>query len=79
MHDLPNELEGAFASLTREHIDALFISGDPQFIAHRTKIVDLVAKSGLPAIYHDQRFVEVGGLCHMGQTTASGSTVSQSW
>jgi putative ABC transport system substrate-binding protein len=66
VHDLPDELEGAFAALTRERIDALYISGDPQFIAHRTKIVDLVAKSGLPALYSDQRFVEVGGLLSYG-------------
>jgi putative tryptophan/tyrosine transport system substrate-binding protein len=29
---------------------------------HRARIVDLVAKSGLPAVYNDERFVEVGGL-----------------
>jgi putative ABC transport system substrate-binding protein len=66
VHDLPHELEGAFAALAREHIDALFLSADPQFMAHRTQIVDLVAQSGLPAVYHDQRFVEVGGLFSYG-------------
>jgi putative tryptophan/tyrosine transport system substrate-binding protein len=66
VHDLPNELEGAFAALARERIDVLCISGDPQFIAHRTQVVDLVTKSGLPAIYNDQRFVEVGGLLSYG-------------
>jgi len=35
-------------------------------MAHRTQVVDLVTKSGLPAIYHDQRFVEVGGLLSYG-------------
>jgi putative ABC transport system substrate-binding protein len=66
VHDLPNELEGAFAALARERIDALIIAGEPQFKAHRTQIVDLVAKSGLPALYSEWRFVEVGGLLSYG-------------
>ncbi len=59
---LPDDLEEAFAAIAREPPHALFISGEPLFTTHRARIVDLVAKSGLPAVYNDERFVEVGGL-----------------
>ena len=59
---LPDDLEEAFAAIAREPTHALFISGEPQFQTHRARIVDLVAKSGLPAVYNSEQFVEVGGL-----------------
>jgi putative ABC transport system substrate-binding protein len=34
----------------------------PDFVAHRTQLVQLAAKHRLPAIYHLKEFVEVGGL-----------------
>jgi len=59
---LPDDLEEAFAAIAREPPHALIISSEPLFTMHRARIVDLVAKSGLPAVYNDERFVEVGGL-----------------
>ena len=59
---LPDELEQAFTAIAREPPHALFIPSEPQFLTHRAHIVDLVAKSGLPAVYTDEWFVELGGL-----------------
>jgi putative ABC transport system substrate-binding protein len=59
---LPDDLEEAFAAIAREPPHALVISSEPLFIQHRARIVDLVAKSGLPAVYNDEQFVDVGGL-----------------
>lgn len=59
---LPDDLEEAFAAIAREPPHALFISGEPLFATHRARIVDLVAKSGLPAVYNGEWFVDVGGL-----------------
>jgi len=64
---LPEDLEPAFAAIAREPPHALCISAEPQFLTHRAQIVDLVAKSGLPAVYHEARFVEVGGLLSYSQ------------
>jgi len=59
---LPDDLEEAFAAIAREPPHALFIPGELRFVMHRARIVDLVAKSGLPAVYNNEQFVEVGGL-----------------
>ncbi|HVH91954.1 MAG TPA: ABC transporter substrate binding protein, partial [Candidatus Acidoferrum sp.] len=40
--------------------------GGPVLISHRTQVVDLVAKSRLPAIYNMAEFVEAGGLMTYG-------------
>ena len=66
---LPDALEEAFAAIAREPPHALFIAGEPLFTQHRARIVDLVAKSGLPAVYNDARFVDVGGLLSYARDT----------
>jgi len=61
IRDPATELERAFAALALERVDALFglVS---TFIPHRTRIVELVAASRLPATYNMRSFVEAGGL-----------------
>src|SRR5262249_33780019 len=66
---LPDDLEEAFAAIAREPPHALFISGEPLFNIHRARIVDLVANSGLPAVYNGPPFVEVGGLLSYARDT----------
>jgi putative tryptophan/tyrosine transport system substrate-binding protein len=58
----PDDFEGAFEAAGRERAEALVTELDALTSAHRTRIVDLAAKSGLPAIYPERGFVEVGGL-----------------
>ena len=61
VRDPATELEHAFAALPRERVDALFglVS---TFTRHRTRIVELVAASRLPALYNGPSFAEAGGL-----------------
>jgi putative ABC transport system substrate-binding protein len=66
---VPDDLEEAFAAIAREPPHALFIAGEPLFQTHRARIVDLVAKSGLPAVYNGERFVDVGGLVSYARDT----------
>jgi putative ABC transport system substrate-binding protein len=39
---------------------------DPLFVAHRTRVADLAAKTRLPAIYGFREYVESGGLMSYG-------------
>jgi putative tryptophan/tyrosine transport system substrate-binding protein len=50
--------------------EAITVPWNPLFIAERRQIVDLVAKSRLPAIYGDALFVEDGGLIAYGPSVA---------
>jgi putative ABC transport system substrate-binding protein len=60
------KLEQAFAAMTRERAGALLVLTDVMFINHRRRIVDLAAKSRLPAIYPEREFVGAGGLMFYG-------------
>ena len=62
----PNELEGAFAEMVKERAGGLVVQITPLFFDYRRKIVDLAAKSRLPAIYETREFVDAGGLVSYG-------------
>ena len=57
-----DDLEGAFAAMTRERDGALLVLPHPFIFAHARRIVDLAARSRLPAMYPFSEFVEAGGL-----------------
>jgi putative ABC transport system substrate-binding protein len=58
----PEEFKDAFAKLVRQRPDGLVMLADRFLLAHRTQIVDFVAKNRLPAIYPYRDFVVAGGL-----------------
>jgi putative tryptophan/tyrosine transport system substrate-binding protein len=58
----PNELEGAFAAMTRDRTGALLVLPHPFTFAYARRIADLAAKSRLPAMYPFRESVEAGGL-----------------
>jgi putative ABC transport system substrate-binding protein len=58
----PDELEGAFAAMTRQHASALLVAVDVIFALHARRIADLAAKRHLPAMYGSSEHVEAGGL-----------------
>ena len=62
VRDPLNELERAFVALVHERVNAIYIRSHPTFNPYRARIVDLVAKSQLPAIYPGRSYVAVGGL-----------------
>jgi putative ABC transport system substrate-binding protein len=64
VRDPTTDLERAFAALAHERVDALYMVGDQSFAPHRTRILELVAASRLPATYGFRAFVEAGGLMY---------------
>ena len=52
----------AFAIAKQHAVDALIVGADGLTQMHERAIVDLVARSGLPATYPAREFVEAGGL-----------------
>jgi putative ABC transport system substrate-binding protein len=68
----PDDLEGAFAAMTRERAEALLLVPGPFFGTHRTRLLHLVAESRLPAIASDKPFVHQGGLMAYGPQSGYG-------
>ena len=64
------ELDAAFARIIARKAQALLVLPHPMFVAQRTRLVELAAKHRLPAIYHFNEFVEVGGLMSYGPDQA---------
>jgi putative ABC transport system substrate-binding protein len=58
----PNELEGAFAAMSRERANGLLVLPHPFSFAHARRIADLAAKRQLPVVYGFRESVEAGGL-----------------
>jgi putative ABC transport system substrate-binding protein len=59
----PQEIDSAFAAMTRERAGALVIFPDPIFGNQRRQIAELAAKRRLPAIYGGTpEYAEAGGL-----------------
>ena len=64
------EIETAFATLVRDHADALFVAGDTFFASRRVQFATLAASNRIPAAYASREFVEVGGLMSYGTNIA---------
>ncbi len=63
----PDELDAAFAAITRAGADALIVIADPALMALlHGRIADLAATSRLPAMYDWRMYVEAGGLMSYG-------------
>jgi putative ABC transport system substrate-binding protein len=60
------DLEKAFEVATTRGANALFVPPDPLISAHRQRIVELAAKSRLPAMYDNREIAESGGLMSYG-------------
>ena len=60
------EIEKVFSTLPRAHVDAIFINGDSMFYQHRVLLVQLVAKSRLPAMWGIRDAATAGGLMSYG-------------
>ncbi len=58
----PEDFDGVFAVATKERLDGLFTVTSTFLTAHRKRIVDFAAKNRLPAMYHNEDFIEAGGL-----------------
>jgi putative tryptophan/tyrosine transport system substrate-binding protein len=58
----PDDFDNAFAMVTRERSDGLFTVTAAFMTVNRKRIVKFATKNRLPAIYHNEQFVEDGGL-----------------
>jgi ABC-type uncharacterized transport system substrate-binding protein len=67
------EIDAAFASLEREKVDALFVSGGAFFAARRVQLAVLAARYAVPASYSNREYVEAGGLMSYGPNFADTS------
>jgi putative ABC transport system substrate-binding protein len=60
------EINAAFATLTRERPDALFVGSGFLFISRRVQLVHLATLHKVPATYTQRQFAEIGGLMSYG-------------
>ncbi len=61
-----NDLDSAFDNIRQERPDALLVLQDLMLQAHRTRILDFVAKIRLPTMYERKPWVDAGGLMSYG-------------
>jgi putative tryptophan/tyrosine transport system substrate-binding protein len=64
------EIDAAFAALSREHADALFVAGDAFFVSRRGQLATLTARDKIPASYGSRDFVAAGRLMSYGADIA---------
>ncbi len=60
------DLNNAFATLSREQAKAVLVEADPIFLAKRQQIIVLATRDRLPALYAFREFVTAGGLISYG-------------
>jgi ABC-type uncharacterized transport system substrate-binding protein len=58
----PKDIEAGFRAASKERADAVLVLNSAILLSQRTQVVDLAAKSRIPAIYWAPEFVEAGGL-----------------
>ena len=58
----PTDFDRAFSAMTREGINGLIVAAGTLTSTYRKRIVQLVSKSRIPAMYGERSFVEIGGL-----------------
>ena len=62
----PDELDGAFATMTREGAEACITLADAVLWNHRTRVVALAAQHRLPTMFPEREFADAGGLIAYG-------------
>ncbi|MDB5808088.1 MAG: hypothetical protein JWN94_210 [Betaproteobacteria bacterium] len=58
----PGDLAKAFAAIAKERAEALVVSRDSTFLAHREKVAEYALKARLPTMFSFRENVEAGGL-----------------
>ena len=65
------DFDGVFATLVKQRIGALIITGDAYFSGRRGRIVALATRHAVPTMYDRRDFVDAGGLISYGHDRAS--------
>ena len=66
------DIEGAFAALERQHVDAIVLANDPFFGAKRGLLIGLAKRYLVPMMYWQREFAISGGLISYGPSFADG-------
>jgi putative tryptophan/tyrosine transport system substrate-binding protein len=64
------EIDAAFAAISRERAEALFVAPDGFFYSRRVQFATLAARNGIPAAYATRGYPDVGGLMSYGTDVA---------
>jgi len=64
------ELDAAFVAIAQQQITALLVASDSLFFDRRERLVALVARQSIPAIYYLRAFPQAGGLSSYGNSLA---------
>jgi putative ABC transport system substrate-binding protein len=64
-----NDFDAAFASFTKQRVDAVVIGGDALFTGQRNRLATLAARHALPSVYVVREFPVAGGLMSYGGST----------
>jgi putative ABC transport system substrate-binding protein len=64
------EIDAAFATFTRERLDALFVAADAFLVSRRVQLATLTARDRIPVAHSARELVEVGGLMSYGTDLA---------
>jgi putative ABC transport system substrate-binding protein len=56
------EYRRALSALKQDWVDAIMVSDEGEHITYRVRLVELIAKSSLPALYPYRELVQAGGL-----------------
>jgi len=62
----PDQIDSAFAAMTRERVAALLVLTDSVFVGERQRVANLAARNRLPTMYYQREFVDAGGLISYG-------------
>jgi putative tryptophan/tyrosine transport system substrate-binding protein len=62
----PSDFDAAFSALSSEHAEALLVFPSPMLYLEYRRIVDLVTKNRVPAMYPWREAVDAGGLMSYG-------------
>jgi putative ABC transport system substrate-binding protein len=66
------DFDTAIASIVQLRAGALVVASDPFFISRRDRLVTLIARHAVPAIYQFREFTAAGGLMSYGTNLADG-------
>ena len=61
-----SDFDAAFATLGRDRVGALLVTGDALFLSRRRALVALAARYSIPTVYSESLIVESGGLMSYG-------------
>jgi putative ABC transport system substrate-binding protein len=64
--DTVHGIDSAFATMSRDRHEAIFVGAAPYFVGRRIQMVQLAAFHRLPATYSNRLYIEGGGLMSYG-------------